>query len=184
MLKLGTPAEAGWQDVLPGVRVRFAPIGIKDVRAARRAVAAALQIDESDIESAGDALSLELLRRGILDWEGVGNAEGEPLTPQTPVPVFLEDGLRALDATDRPATEAAVELALRDPCLFEALDRVYVRPWSLREAEKNGFAGSRNGTSATPASNTASGPVTTLLTDAAPPTPKAIRRKRGRAARI
>ena len=183
MLKLGAPVEAGWEDLLPGVRVRFAPIGIKAVRAARRAVATALRIDVEDIEEAGDALSRELLRRGILEWEGVGSQDGTPLTPQTRVGVFNEAGELVEDDEGEPVTQAAVELFLRDPTAFEAADRVYVRPWSDRELEKNGLAGSPNGTSETPAKATASGSATTAPTAGARPTQKAKPRKPGKAAR-
>lgn len=147
--------------LLPAVRVRFAPIGIKAVRAARRAVAKALAIDVDDIEEAGDELSRELLRRGILEWEGVGDADGKPVavSPDT------------------------IALFMADPTCFEAADRVYVRPWSDRELEKNGFAGSRNGTSATPANDIASGSADTSPTADASPTRKARRSKPGKAAR-
>lgn len=159
MLKLGA-AEAGWQGgipsddpadprpfLLPRVRVRFAPIGIKAVRAARRAVAKALAIDVEDIEEAGDELSRELLRRGILAWEGIGDADGKPVA----------------------VSPEMIALFLADPTCFEAADRVYVRPWSDRELEKNGFAGSPNGISATPAKDIASGSADT------PPTGDASR---------
>lgn len=161
MLKLGAPAEAGWHDLLPGVRVKFAPIGIKAVRAARRAVAAALRIDVEDIEEAGDALSRELLRRGILEWEGVGDSDGEPVEPYSEM----------------------LDLFLADPIAFEAADRIYVRPWSDRELEKNGYAGSRNGTSATPAKDIANGSATTAPTDDASPIAPAKPSKPGKAVR-
>lgn len=140
MLKLGAQND-GWETILPavGVRVRFLPITIKAVRAARRAVAMALTENEEDIEEAGDALSRELLRRGIAEWEGVCDLSGTAL----------------------PVTAESIELFLADPTAYEAADRAYVRPWADREREKNGFAGSPNGTGAaeTPAKDTASSPA-------------------------
>ena len=150
-MRLRAPAEAGWRDLLPTVRVRFAPITIKGVRAARRAVAAALQVDPDDIEEAGDALSRELIRRGILEWEGVGDADGAPIA----------------------VSPDAIELFLADPVAFEQADRVYVRAWSDREREKNGWSGSPNGISATPAKATASEPAAPPPTGDASPIPQA-----------
>lgn len=150
MLRLGAPAEAGWHDLLPGIRVNFAAITIKGVRAARRAVADALKVDPDDIEEAGDALSRELIRRGIREWEGVLNTsddETAPITPET------------------------IEMFIADPVAYEAADRVYVRPWADREREKNGWSGSPSGISATPARATASGSATTAETADASPTP-------------
>ncbi|MGI4879906.1 MAG: hypothetical protein ACRYG4_20720 [Janthinobacterium lividum] len=120
---------------MPGVRVRFAPIGIKAVRAGRAAVRAAFAEAAEDMEGAGDAMSLELLRRGIVEWEGIGNADGEPVT----------------------ASPAMIELFLADPDSYEAADAAYVLPWARRDAEKNVSAPSPSGTSAgaMPGSDTA-----------------------------
>jgi hypothetical protein len=157
MLKLGG-FPGGWEDYVLGARVRFAPIGPKAVRRARIACAAALRVDVADIEEAGDALSRELIRRGIVEWAGIEDAKGEPLTPATLVPVFDAYGEPVLDDDQQPVMQAAVELFIADATAFEWADRVYVRPWADREREKNGWAGSPNGTStgATPAPDTAS----------------------------
>lgn len=144
MLKLAK-SEPAWLEIRPArgddpaVRVEFAPIGIKAIRAARRAVAEALQIDPEDVEEAGDALSRELIRRGIRAWEGIGDAEGKVVA----------------------VTPENVELFLADPAAFEVADRVYVLPWVKRESEGNASAGSPNGTSteATPALDTVSSPA-------------------------
>ncbi len=135
MITLGTP-EARWHDYADGARVRFAPITIKAVRAARRAVAAILKVDVDDLEEAGDELSRELLRRGIVEMEGFGDAEGNPIA----------------------ADDAGITTFLSDPSAFEWADYVYVKPWADREREKNASAGSSHGTSvaAMPESNTAS----------------------------
>ena len=134
MLKLGS-GEPEWLDILPGVRVQFAPIGIKAVRAARTAAMAALQANRDDVEEAGDIFTREMLRRGILAWEGVGNAEGEPV----------------------PVSPEAIALFLSNPRAYEAADRAYVTPWVQADMEGNASAGSPNGTGAgaTPATNIA-----------------------------
>lgn len=142
------------EDCRPAVRVRFLPIGRIALRAARRAAgacynAADLPEDENApvpielIESAGDALSEALLIAGIDAWEGVGYGD-------EPVPVSPE----------------MVKLFLADPLRFEKLDEAYVRPFVLRELEKNELSLSPNGisagatiTAATSAKPTASGDV-------------------------
>lgn len=125
------------QDGLPAVRVLFAPIGRIALRGARRAAGEVytdgnLPDDETAplppelIEAAGDALSESLLLSGIIDWEGVGDGKGNPVS-------VTADNLR---------------LFLADPLRFERLDEAYVRPFVLRELEKNGLSPSPNGMSA------------------------------------
>ncbi|WCT73929.1 hypothetical protein PQ455_01465 [Sphingomonas naphthae] len=132
--------EAEWLDVLPGVRVQFAPIGPKSFRAAQQACLTALNADAEDKEEASDEMSRELIRRGIMAWEGVGNAHGDPVA----------------------VTPEAVELFLSDPLAFAAACSVYTTPFFIRNAEGNGFAGSLDGTGAeaTPASDTATSSAT------------------------
>ena len=143
MFQLGSP-ESGWKDIRPGVRVQFAPIGIKMVRAAREACGIALK--DGDVMDASDALSREMLRRGIVAWEGIGNATDEPIGPADLVPVF-ENGEPVLDGEEKPVMQAAVELFIADPDLFEAAQAIYVNPWLTRDREKNGSGVSSNGTS-------------------------------------
>lgn len=122
----------------PAVEVEFVPIGRAALRAARRAAAeavgAAMSEDEDEsatlspelVEIAGDVLSEHLLLTGIRAWRGVGDAEGA-LAAVTP------DNLR---------------LFLADPTRFEKLDDAYVRPFVMKELEKNGLSLSPNGISA------------------------------------
>ncbi|MGW8204403.1 hypothetical protein ACWGM0_17890 [Sphingomonas bisphenolicum] len=125
------------EDSSPAVRVQFAPIGRVALRAAKRAAGSCyvgLDLSPDDnkplppevIEQAGDALSDSLLRSGIIGWEGVGDAHGEPV----------------------PLTPDNLDLFLADPTRWEALDSAYVRPFMLRELEKNVSSLSRNGISA------------------------------------
>lgn len=125
------------EDSAPAVRVQFTPISRVALRAAKRAAAACysgLDLSAGDnqalpaelIEQAGDALSDSLLRSGIIGWEGVGDAHGEPV----------------------PLTPDNIDLFLSDPSRWEALDSAYVRPFMLRELEKNVSSLSRNGISA------------------------------------
>lgn len=142
MLKL-VRQEPEWKDVLPGVRILFAPVTTAALRAAQRAAAvvfrAAADLGAENVEEAtldaGDGISRELLARAILQWEGVGDADGNPVDP-TPewIGVFLDD-----------------------PTCFQAADAVYVHPWLDREREKNGSSPSPSGISAgeTPGTDTA-----------------------------
>jgi hypothetical protein len=120
MLKLG-PIDAFWEELfpangeVPAVRVQFRPIGIKAVRAARRAIGVALGVDPEDIETAGDEMSRELMRAGILEWEGIGDSEGNPIA----------------------VTPSTIEMFITDTRTFEAADRVYIDPWVAKDLEKN-----------------------------------------------
>lgn len=130
MLRL-TEKSPAWKDVLPGVRIEFAPPTNKAWRAARRAAAAALgrPVGDADLElreEAGDAFSRVLIAAAILAWDGIGDAEGNPISP----------------------TPETIALLLADPRWFEACDTAYVLPLVLEQAEGNVSAGSPNGISA------------------------------------
>lgn len=123
-------------DERPAVRVKFAPIGRIALRAARRAagdVCHGMDLPEDEnaplppelLDAAGDALSESLLMSGIVDWEGVGNAAGDPV----------------------PVTVETLTMFLADPLRFERLDDAYVRPFVVRELEKNGLSPSSTGMS-------------------------------------
>ena len=121
---------------LPAVRVRFVPIGRVALRNARRAAAASIgsQLPDDDeatlpqdlVEQAGDVLSENLLMSGIDAWEGVGDADGNPVD-------VTSDHLR---------------IFLANPLRFERLDEAYVRPFVMKELEKNVSSPLPNGTSA------------------------------------
>ncbi|CCW20162.1 hypothetical protein EBBID32_45330 [Sphingobium indicum BiD32] len=121
---------------LPAVEVRFVPIGRVALRNARRAAATAIGSalpDDDDaplpidlIEQAGDILSESLLMAGIDDWRGVGDSDGNPVT----------------------VTPERLAIFLADPIRFERLDEVYVRPFVMKELEKNGSSPLPNGISA------------------------------------
>lgn len=142
--------------LVEGVRVKFAVIGRKAVRVARAACRSVIASDD-DMIGASDALTRELVRFGIVEWEGIGDAEGEIA----------------------PVNADTIEMFLADIDLVEAAEAVYVRPWLTRDAEKNGSAGSSDGTSVagTPASDTAITSVNGAKMDDASPSRKARPRK-------
>jgi len=131
--------EPEWLELFDGVRAQFRPITRAAVRAARRVAGAILVADPEDDEikhQSGEAYSAELIRRGLIAWEGIADRTGKKALAFTP---------------------EGVEEFIADAALFEAADQKYVMPFVLKEAEKNGFSGSRDGTSAgrTPAKRTA-----------------------------
>lgn len=128
MIKLSsTPSDPFWLDLIPGVRLRVWPITVASMLVAREAVSKVYRgDDQTDVAArASIALVHELARRGIAEWEGVGNAEGEP------APVTVENIDALLDHW--PA--------------YDALDALYVAPALRRAEEKNESSNSPDGTS-------------------------------------
>jgi hypothetical protein len=126
--------------LLPGVRVCFAPVGKKAARAGGEAVRDILVADEGAVVAASDAIGESLLRHGIVAWEGVGDADGNPL----------------------PVNSETVEAFIANADAYGAADQAYITPWIMRDREKNASAGSLPGTGAveTPAKDTARSPAT------------------------
>lgn len=158
------------EDCRPEVRIQFNPIGRIALRAARRAasevyIGADVPADENAplpaelIEAAGDVLSESLLVSGIVAWEGVGSADGTPA----------------------PVTPDNVRLFLADPIRFAKLDDAYVRPFILREMEKNGLSPSPTGISAGAGNTAGTSAKPTATAGARPPRKKAAKRARTRA---
>lgn len=148
--------DDGWRDLLPGVRVQFAPVSPKAERLASKAARAALEAAGEDADDdAALAFSEMLIRKGIRAWEGIGDRKGVATTP----------------------TPAAIELFLKNGRLFRAADAKYVGPFIAEEAEKNGSSPSRNGTSAAatpdrPIAETAAKPARTARTRSTTPRPR------------
>lgn len=130
MIKLGSTArDPYWLDLLPGVRVRVRPHSVVARLTARRAAAAAYKEGEEVFEPetrAGAAYTTGLASAAILDWEGVGDLDGEAAS----------------------VTPENIELFLAEPVVWDAFDRLYVMPIVLEDAEKNESAPSPNGSSA------------------------------------
>lgn len=103
--------------------------------------------DVDKLLDAGDATSRELMRLAIVEWRGIGDAEGNAVE----------------------ATAENVEMALDDERFFDAMDRLYVTPATELDREKKGSAGSLNGTgaAATPAKGTARSPASKRASGAA-----------------
>jgi hypothetical protein len=127
MLRLAAQQrEPYWLDLLPGVRIKVRPVTVAAIIAARQAAAEAMKAQEEDSLFVGSAaFTRSVARWGIIEWEGVGDAEG------TVIGATLEniDGLLALWQA------------------FDAIDRLYVAPALIGIEEKNAFSLSPNGTS-------------------------------------
>jgi hypothetical protein len=170
MFQLAAKPGPVWEELIPAigdrpaVRVLFAPVSAKALRHARKAVAEILRGDAPDkMDDAGDAFTAALIRAGILDWEGIGNEQDEPIKP-TPDYEILDPASGEVVGIE-PGTISAF---LAEPRLVEAADRKYVLPWTRADAEKNGSAPSPSGTSATAGSDTASLPAKPESEGAAP----------------
>ncbi len=116
MLKLAFDREPFWLDLFPGVRVQFRPITVAAILLARTAAADVLRGGGDDaMVKAGCAFTRSLAHSGIADWEGIGDADGNPVEP----------------------TKETIDAALELWSLFDAIDRLYVGPALLQDAEKN-----------------------------------------------
>lgn len=170
MYALSKKPEPEWKTLIPAagdvpaVRVLFAPVSAKSLRLARRAVAEVLRSGAADAnETAGDAFTESLLRSSMLEWDGIGDDDQNPIQPTPDVDI--------LDADNNVigVTPGTVSAFLAEPRLVEAADREFVLPWARRDAEKNGYALSQSGTSAraTPEPVTVRSPVKRAKTDGA-----------------
>ena len=119
MIRLGLKSEPYWFDLLPGVRVKVRPFGTALFFAAQSAM---VRVDTqgettSEVVDAlrGVAFIKALARLSIIEWEGVADDKG------IPAPVSPE----AVDALMDIWQAAA------------AFERIYARPISEIEAEKN-----------------------------------------------
>ena len=116
MLKLSIDREPFWLDVMPGVRIKLRPVTVAAILAARAAAAEVLRKGGEDAETrAGFAFTRGLARSGIVEWEGIGNKDGNPVAP----------------------TPEAIDAALECWPVFDAIDRFYVAPVLLQAEEKN-----------------------------------------------
>jgi hypothetical protein len=132
MIRLDLSREPRWLDLGHGVRLRVGPLTTSLMAAARSDPAVTALPDGASNETIAVAMAKALARLVVLDWEGVGDADGNPV-PVTP------DGIEAL---------------LDILPLFEAFQLRYVSKGLLLEEEKNASALSPTGTSAA-ASSTA-----------------------------
>ena len=126
MLRLNLASEPEWLDLGHGVRVRVVPCTSGVMAAARGSDAVeALPVTASDEERAL-VFAKAIARRAVTQWEGVGDADGNPAS----------------------VTPAGIDALLEVWPIFEAFQAVYVSKGLLLDAEKDVSAPSPTGTSA------------------------------------
>ena len=141
MLTLDLTNAPIWCELVPGVRVKLRPLTTALMVAARSDPAIADLPKEARTEEAALAMAKALARSAILDWEGIGDAEGEPL----------------------PVSPAAIEALLDMWPIFEAFQSLYVAKGLLLDAEKNA-------SSPVPSGSSAGATATALPADPSAPT--------------
>jgi len=126
MIRINLSPEPQWLDLGHGVRLQLLPLTTALMVAARSDPAVrALATDACNDERAA-VFAGALARRAIVDWDGVGDADGK----------VLEVSPEGIDAL----------MALYP--IFEAFNLLYSAPGLFLDAEKNGFAPLPNGPSA------------------------------------
>lgn len=126
MLTLDLINEPRWHDLAPGVRVLLRPLTTALMVATRSDPEVEAVPDGTSDEERALIFAKALARRAVLDWEGVGDAEGNVIDTST----------------------AAIDALLDIWPIFEAFQLVYVSKGLLLEQEKNVSAPSPNGPSA------------------------------------
>lgn len=126
MIRLNLSNKPEWLELLPGLRLKLAPLTTALMVAARADPALAALPDTATNEDMALGMAKALARLAILDWEGVGDDEGIllPLSPE---------GIDAL---------------MDIWPIFEAFQAQYVARGLILDAEKNASAPSPTGLSA------------------------------------
>ncbi|MDB6179143.1 hypothetical protein PAF17_16755 [Paracoccus sp. Z330] len=125
MLTLDLSNEPRWHDLAPGVRVRLRPLTTALMVATRSGPEVEAVSGDTSDEIRALIFAKALARRAVLAWEGVGDAEGNIITP----------------------SPQAIDALLDIWPIFEAFQLVYVSKGLLLEQEKNVSAPLPNGPS-------------------------------------
>ncbi len=123
MIRLNLSNRAEWLDLLPGLRVELAPMTTALMVAARSDPALSALPQSTSSEDMALAMAKALARLAILDWEGVGDAAGDPL----------------------PLSPEGIDTLLDIWPVFEAFQAQYVARGLMLDQEKNVSAPSPNG---------------------------------------
>jgi len=131
MLRLDLSTEPRWYDMPHGVRLRLRPLTSALMLSVQADVAhLPAQPDDAAAEADPDEPLLRLVkavaRRAVIEWEGVGDAGGNPVPPSP-------EGIDAL---------------MDVFAIFRRFYEAYFEPGDLLDAEKNVCAPSPNGSSA------------------------------------
>ena len=114
MLTLDLTNAPRWHDVAPGVRVQLRPLTTALMVATRSDPAVEVVPEESSDEERAVAFAKALARRAVLAWEGIGDADGNPI-------MRSDDDDEDEDGSNMSL--AAMETALK-PRVLETLDSI------------------------------------------------------------
>lgn len=126
MLKLNLTNEPQWLDLGHDVRVHILPMTTALMASARDDPAMSAIPEDATDEVIGIAFAASVARIAIIDWEGVGDGDGNPISV---------------------SGEAITALMDVYP-IFESFQTEYVEKGMLLDAEKNASASSPTGSSA------------------------------------
>jgi hypothetical protein len=125
MIRIQLSPDPQWLDLGHGVRLKLLPLTTALMVATRSDPA----VQDLDPEASNDEraaiFATALARRAVVDWEGVGDVDGNPL----------------------PVSDEGIDALLSLWPIFEAFNLLYVSRGMLLDAEKNGSAPSPTGTS-------------------------------------
>ena len=126
MIRLNMTSTPDWLTLAPGLRVQVAPLTTALMVSARADPAIEALQEDASREELALAMAKAVAHRAVLDWEGVGDEEGNAL-PVSP------EGINAL---------------LEIWPIFEAFQTLYVAKGLILDGEKNVSAPLPNGPSA------------------------------------
>lgn len=126
MIRLNLTATPEWLDLAPGLRLKVGPLTTALMVSARADPAIEALPEGASQEELALAMAKAVARRAVLDWEGVGDAMGQPL----------------------PITPEGIDALLEIWPVFEAFQTLYVAKGLILDAEKNVSAPSPTGPSA------------------------------------
>jgi hypothetical protein len=126
MLTLDLTNAPRWHDLASGVRVQLRPLTTALMVATRSDPAVEAVPEKASDEERAVAFAKALARRVILAWDGIGDADGNPIDP----------------------SPEAIDALLDVWPIFEAFQLTYVSKGLLLEQEKNALAPLPNGPSA------------------------------------
>ena len=126
MIRLNLTATPQWLDLAPGLRLLVGPLTTALMVSARADAAIEAMPETATTEELALAMAKAVARRAVLDWEGVGDAEGEPVA----------------------VTPDRIDALLEIWPVFEAFQTQYVARGLILDAEKNASAPLPTGLSA------------------------------------
>jgi len=125
MIRLNLTATPQWLDLAPGLRLLVGPLTTALMVSARADMAIESLPESATTEELALAMAKAVARRAILDWEGVGDDEGNVVS----------------------VTPEGIDALLEIWPVFEAFQTGYVGKGLILDAEKNVSAPSPSGPS-------------------------------------